>query len=326
MSGANVEVYSVDPSTGALTKASGSPFNLGVGVNDPYSLIAHPNGQWVYVCDYASNVMAAFSLSSAGAPTGITSAHMTSSAGCDWNQGFTITPNGKYLYAADADPWISVFTIDQTTGALTAEAGNLTGGSTLIAIAATDSYVYAADNPTNTIYVYKINSDGTLTAVTSKSVSSTYNLASAALDRTGKYLYVGDTAGRLYGYSVGSDGSLTSLGSPITLQGTSPNAEWQIVFSVDNKFMYVSDTGKGVHALTFDASTGAAAELSASPYQTAGGGTHGVAVDPSNKFVYSDDHYVNIAGWARDSTTGALSGRMDTTSSGGVVVGVAVTY
>ncbi len=328
-SGHDINVYSVTPSSGALTAVSGSPFDLGVGLADPYEVITHPNGQWVYVCDYTTNLVAAFSLNSSGTPTGITSANMTTTSGCDWTQGVAITPDGKYLYAAETDSWISVFAIDQSTGALTAKTGFHTGGSELIGIAATDSYVFAADLTTDHVYIEKIGSDGTLTAVTSVAVPSTDQLASAALDVTGKYLYVGDRVGKLFGYSVGSDGSLTALaGNPVSLAagGSSATAEWQIAFSLDNKFIYVADASNGVHALSFDESTGAASELSASPYANAGNSAHGVVVDPSNQYVYSDSHCTNIAGWVRDTSTGALSGRMDTTTTTGGVCAVTVTY
>ncbi len=102
--------------------------------------------------------------------------------------------------------------------------------------------------------------------------------------------------------------------------------EWQIAFSIDNKFMYVTDSVNGVHALSFDASTGAVSELGASPYANAQGSAHGVVVDPSNSFVYSDDHCMNISGWTRSQSSGALSNLVTTTTSGGDVCTVAVTY
>ena len=88
-SGNNVNVFSVNLTTGALTQVSGSPFN--VGLAGPAAIVTHPtNGSWVYVCHGSqahSNEVMALLISATGTPSVTTSTTTATSNGCYWSVG-----------------------------------------------------------------------------------------------------------------------------------------------------------------------------------------------------------------------------------------------
>jgi len=73
----NVSAFTINATTGALTEVSGSPYSVGAGSPQPYSVTVDPSGKFVYTANASSNNVSAFTinvltggLSSVGAPTG----------------------------------------------------------------------------------------------------------------------------------------------------------------------------------------------------------------------------------------------------------------
>jgi len=378
--GPQLEVWPIDANTGALgTAVSGSPFDLGVDLIEPYAVAAHPtHGNWIYVCDYdygftSLSKVAAVSLGADGKPTVLNTANTSTIDGCDYTYSMTITPGGKYLYTADlGSSNVSMFSIDQSTGKLTGLGTAATGLSNdADSITATDSFVFVSANNSQ-IATLKIGSDGTLSCpsggcTTMVENGATFDAISA--DRSGKFFIAasegsGSSSGAvalnrasrasrhhaavksahrlagvalpaiaavapaLYGYSIGTDGTLTRVGSVALTNGT-----WfgQIAFSMDNKSVYVSDEAMGMFAFSYDEKTGTPAAVTGAPYATINNSLGAVAVDPSNKFVYSNDKSANPVGWKRDANTGALTviGSATAplaTSSLNEIAGLAVTF
>jgi YVTN family beta-propeller protein len=81
-----------------------------------------------------------------------------------------VDPSGKFAYAANyGDNTISVYTIDQTTGALTAVGTAVAAGTgpTSVTVDPSGKFAYAANYGSNTISVYTIDqTTGALTAGT----------------------------------------------------------------------------------------------------------------------------------------------------------------
>ena len=222
-----------------------------------------------------------------------------------------ITPAGKYVYTADNNLNTTAFSVDSTAGGLTKIGSVATAnpGQTMFVVTATDNYVYAADH-NNVVYILKIGSDGSLGTPTAFTISGAKNIESLQVDRSGKFLYVSGlnaaaTAYGFFGYSIASDGSLTSVGSPVT--PASLQSVGQMVFSGDNKFMYAADSIAGVRGFSFNSSSGAITELSGSPFYTTNKQSNSVALDPTGKFLFADDYCTSIYSWTRDRSTGELS-------------------
>jgi len=76
---------------------------------------------------------------------------------------------------------------------------------------------------------------------------------------------------------------------------------------MDNKSVFVTDERVGMFVFSYDATTGKPVAATGSPYPTISNDLGAVAIDPSNKFVYSNDDWSNPVGWKRDATTGALT-------------------
>lgn len=324
MNGSNIEVFSINQSSSALTSISGSPYNFSLSGPDG-SIVTHPNGKWVYVCDWSSNNVVALAIdNTAGTPTKINS--VTDTGACDWSASMAITPAGKYVYTADFNNNVTAFSVDATTGALTV-VGSLAAanaGQRMNMVSATDSYVYAADETSN-IYVMKIGADGSLGTPSVFATTAT-NIYSVQVDRSQKFLYVAGSNGGngFLGYSIASDGSLTSLGSPVTPTGMGSVS--QMVFSGDNKFMYAADGSTGARGFSFSSTTGAITELTGSPFNNTSHSSNTVAMDPTGKFLYADDNCSNVYSWVRDASTGVLSGGTLTTTAGQNVCQLTVTW
>ena len=165
--------YSVTPSLG-LTATPGSPYQTGFFAS---RVVLHPSGKWAYVDNYFQSgttyyyqwqqytVNADGSLTATGTPI------QTNTTGVGITQ---ITPNGKILLFPDAAQrspsaagGMSVYLIDQTTGALTK--GPFYPMRDELAVDPTSNWVF--ESVGTAINVYRLDSNtGTLTKVSSAPV------------------------------------------------------------------------------------------------------------------------------------------------------------
>jgi 6-phosphogluconolactonase len=147
-------------SGGALTPATGSPYQAGV---KPTSLVSDPTDRFVYVTDFASNQLIGY-----GIQGGSTLSFLINGPFKTGNepQSVAIDPRGKYMYVANAlDSSVSAYNIDLTTGTPSA-AVNVTGS----AVNTTDTepiaiyvdpalgrFVYTANYLGNSISGFRLN-------------------------------------------------------------------------------------------------------------------------------------------------------------------------
>ena len=83
----------------------------------PFEIAISPNGSYLYVTNYGSNTLSAYSIGPSGALTAITSGTITTGAG---PFGIAFSPNGSYLYVANfIGSSLSAYSIS-TGGVLTA--------------------------------------------------------------------------------------------------------------------------------------------------------------------------------------------------------------
>ena len=350
-SGTNVNVYSINATTGALTKVSStSPQDL--GVTNPIGITVHPNGHWLYIGDSNDGTVHSWNIDANGKLTETSKVTTGSSSIADWMNSIAVTPNGKYVYSADESNTITAYKVSSSNGALTvigsldlSSAGAANSVETA-GITATDSFVYAGDWDNPVVWEAKIGSNGALTLINYVTVPTSNSWTwLAQADRSGQYVVVGDEGPPtfLYVYKIGSNGALTAVGSPLSI--TNPFSQSgtnfyytdmdtnAVSFSIDNKYIYTSGDGSGVHVFSFNASNGAVSELSGSPYiPTDNNGYNlpaygGIVVDPSNKFVYcADADVADVFGFKRSNSNGALTVVGETSTANNSVYGVAVTW
>jgi 6-phosphogluconolactonase (cycloisomerase 2 family) len=229
-------------------------------------------------------------------------------------------PPPEFLYATST-AHISAFTINQSTGALSAPL-TMAGPNQSLGMVATVHLgdVFVSDFLNDAVDGFKINSTGGLTTIT----GSPFPVGSAPPGAGGLsnfptgdfYLYATDlNAGKVAGFSFDSlSGALTAVpGSPFPA-GNTPIQTAQDDLS---KFLYVSnlnDSAGGISAFTIDHNTGALSPIPGSPFPT---GIAGSFPGPSAMVVNNNFLYVALAGTANpnnkivafaiDPTTGVLT-------------------
>jgi 6-phosphogluconolactonase (cycloisomerase 2 family) len=382
--GGDVFGYTIDPTTGALTLMSDSPFLVGSGA---FALAIAPSGEFGYVSFGDGGAITVFSINhTTGVPT-----EVGSPFAIDGASGFSlvITPSGKFIYIVglNSPGTIVALSVNTATGALTAVKGSpfpagfepssatvdpngtllyvtnngsnevwtytiagdgvltllnkartqqgpgpvvLAGGSTSVTY--TPKFAYVANQGSSTvassISAYTINaSSGRLTAISGSpfrdGAAGTFALAnSVAVDPSGRFAYVANTAGSVAEYTINSSsGALAAIpGSPLTV-GSTPTA---VAVDPSGRFAYVTNGGSGspfVSAYAINTSTGALTQISGSPFTAAG--ANSVTVDPSGQFVYVASGFAvegsgNISAFTINPSTGALTAVAGSPFSSGV--------
>jgi len=231
--GDNVSVYSIDPSSGALSEVAGSPFPANIS---PAEILITPSGKFVYVTNPTIGVITAFSFSN-GVLTKVPGSPFSSILGGGGGAfGLAVNESEQFLYVANpsaSNPAplstignVSGFNIDPGTGALThilgspftATNGN---GPSAVAVDPTGRFVYATTPGSNfSIWCFTITpSTGQLVAVTNSPFSLTAGGLFALIDPSGNYFYIGSQgangiAGYTYDPSTGAPAAIT--GSPFS--------------------------------------------------------------------------------------------------------------
>ena len=320
---ANLHVFTVNPTTGAITEVSGSPFTTGLVDGYGAGVIVHPShGNWVYVGDNDGNVQA-LTIGANGTPT---STSFATSPGLGWvNGGLAITQDGKFLYTTTDGTDVVVWSIDQNTGALTKMGTYTTPTETCTyGVATFGNFVYINDNCSYTVQVASRGANGMLSDVQTVAVPNTgSSLWTVRIDKTGKFLYVGDESETFTRYTIGSDGKLTLAGTN-TLTCCDMDS---FDFTADNKFLISTTDDTGTAVWSVNQSTGDLTQITGSPFGTEDSyGT--VTVDPSSKFVYVSDDCSHIVAYNINASTGALTAVPGSpfAAPGGCSYGFAVTW
>jgi 6-phosphogluconolactonase (cycloisomerase 2 family) len=197
-----------------------------------------------------------------------------------------------------------------TTGAETPQVENST--PTGLALLSSKKFLYTANSRANTISIFNVASDGTLTLSGTPTAAGGSSPNAMVIDPTGKYLLVtnnlSDTVS-VFSIDAGS-GALSPVGSPV-FANASPT---EILVTPSGKFVYVTNPGLGL-VTSFTFSNGVLQQMPTSPV-VSGAGAFGLAVDGSGRFLYvanpsapnpSLNTTGNISGFNIDPTTGALT-------------------
>jgi 6-phosphogluconolactonase (cycloisomerase 2 family) len=291
----NVSAYTINGSTGALREIAGSPFAAG---SLPISVTVDPLGRFAYVvntCRSAShcrfgNVSAYTINSSTGALRAV--------AGSPFPAGsaplsVTVDSSGQFAYVVNycdsscARGTVSAYTINSSTGVLTAVAGSpfaAGNGPRSVTVDPSGQFAYVANSEANTVSAYTINSStGALSAVAGSPFAAGGFPLSATVDASGRFAYVANDGDTVSAYTINSStGALSAVsGSPFAA-GTFPDS---VAVDPSGRFVYVAnecnssaDCSAGtVSAYTIDSSTGALSAVDGSPF-AAGSGPYSVAI------------------------------------------------
>jgi 6-phosphogluconolactonase len=264
-SGAQVSVYAINSTTGALTEVSGSPF-FASGALYTGAFATDPTGKFLYGAVGPSNnggapgILVGYSINlTTGALTPVPGSPYTVG---DLATGVSIDPSGKFLYSTDSSssgPVGFVFSIDGSTGALTridqqgirgasGNTGALVTGTK--AVQYSPRFAYVTNQTDQSISEYTINdTTGALTAVIGSPLSDGNGPQVVAATPNGKFVFTGNSNGSISEYKVDpTTGSLTLVtGSPLKGLGNPVS----LVVDPKSKFLLVADqTSKTLSSYT----------------------------------------------------------------------------
>jgi 6-phosphogluconolactonase (cycloisomerase 2 family) len=158
-----------------------------------------------------------------------------------------------------------------------------------LALLPSKKFLYAINSRADTISIFNVASDGTLTLSGTPGPAGGSSPSAAVIDPTGNFLLVTNNfTDNVSVFFIKPDsGALTQVtGSPFPAN-TGPA---EILITPSGKFVYVTNPRIGmITAFTFSSSDGTLTQLANSPFSSlpgGGGGAFGLAVDGSEQFLY----------------------------------------
>ncbi len=201
--------YSVNTSSGSLTAIAGSPWG-GAGVGVAF-LTVDAAGQYLFVPATQDFNVVPYTIASSGALTiglevSTPAAPLTA----------TIDPQGHFLYVPMGSTGTELYKI---TGGALGDLGTIPPlGATkpqYVAITPSDTFAYISDGVTGVAGYSVSATTGALTALPGAPFTAGPGPSAMAMTPNGKFLYVA-TSVAVVQFAINSDGSLTSIGSPVT--------------------------------------------------------------------------------------------------------------
>jgi 6-phosphogluconolactonase (cycloisomerase 2 family) len=248
-----VEAFSIDPATGALSAVAGSPFLPATG---PTSVAVDPTGKFAYVANDLSNSISAFSINQgSGALTG--AGTVTTGAN---PYSLTVDPTGRFVYVANNGATsVSAFTINPGNGALSAVAGSPFGagaGPRSIAVDPTGRFAYVTQVNANTVWSYAIDQiTGALAKV--GEVATWNNPETVTVDPSGRFAYVANGGSSVVSaYTIDqTSGALTGVSGNPFPSGLNLRT---VLVDPSGRFLYAASLNSNdVWTYAIDATTGA---------------------------------------------------------------------
>lgn len=261
---------------GSITPLGTPNFTAG---SRPAALAIHPPGDFFYIVNSAGNDVTLLDINSGNGelavpPTNsaippVTPANVFPAGATPISA--VVAPNAPRLYVANRDSGdISAFLIDPTNGNL-----GLVNGSP-----------------------FGVQPPGPLPNPT----PAPQNPQSITITPAGNFLYTANTTqGSVSGFSVGSDGTLTSIFAPLVVgtAGTSPSF---VLMHPSGSFLYLADPAHNAILGFAIQSNGTLTAIAGSPF-AAGTGAVALATTPSGAFVYAANPGDNtVSAFSVDST------------------------
>ncbi|MBZ5648571.1 MAG: lactonase family protein [Acidobacteriia bacterium] len=305
----SISAFKLDPSSGALSQATGSPFTSGTG---PGALGTNSTGVFLY----SANVGGGGTNGGVSGWTINADATLTAMNGSPFLSGasyssLAVDPTARFVYAgASGSAAIQGFTITSATGVLTGMGGTVaTVGNPLRMVEdPTGKFLFVAEGASG-VEVFTIANGGALTHVQTVALGAANGIAVTA-----KYAYVADGATGVNAYSIDTTtGMLTPVGGALAA-GTNPS---NVAVSPNGAFVFVTNSGSNdVSAYTVTSSTGALTAVAGSPF-AASTFPVAVAVDPSSRYVYVANQTAgSVSIFTIDTTTPGKLNSTGTTSTG----------
>jgi 6-phosphogluconolactonase len=206
-------------------------------------------------------------------------------------QWVAVTPNAEFAFVSNlSDGTISQYTVDSTTGVLTANGSAFSSPllASPTAAVASNNWLYVTDATKGTIVSFPIGSTGTLSAGTATVLSASARPGPAVMDPLGNFVHVTDQKfGVVYFLTVGT-GVLTLAALPYT---ASTAGEAGIAISKTtqgNEFLFVANQMATPPSISvFFVNAGGTLTFTALFPDASLTQSTGLIVDPTGSFLYA---------------------------------------
>jgi 6-phosphogluconolactonase (cycloisomerase 2 family) len=331
-----IDVFEINSQSGRMRQIPTSPFPS--GGRDPVAEAPSPDNSTLYVVNRDDNTIVQFTIGNDG------KLYPQNTVNTPGVFPMGVAVSGKNLFVADTyQPLPACSTASPCTGSIAAypiqsddsldrlhpfvntsintsywpltvpAARADVVAPTAITASGTNVYVAAYDTTANTGYIFGFSVSGAAPSQTLTPLNNGVPFAAGihpsdiTIDHSGAYLYVTDIAGNsVYGYSIGSTGTLTSLARSPYAAGNQPAA---IVVDASTKFAYVANSlDSNVTGYAID--SGAPTPGALTPIATFATDTQPIAIgiDPSlNEYLYTANFLGNtVSGFRIDANSGTL--------------------
>ena len=309
------------PITPALVDPAGKLGNYTVtSTNGTLTVNAAPTANFLFVNNQAAagNSIASYSVAVDGSLTALAGSPVATgglgaNAACSSVNRLALSAGNNLLFVSNGgDQTISAFTIDPTSGALTAAAGSpFASGLTLdacsgISLSATPDGRFLMASSNGQIKTFSIGAGGVLTSLSTAANPVVPN-ASMKISANGQLLAVSNGAS-VSVFSINPDGSLTAVaGSPFAEAGTGKLAG--LDFSSTSGLLFgaeASATAAFADAWTIGGN-GALSSVAGSPFSTTAINSNVVLLSPNDSFLFASNQGSNSVSSYGVGAGGSLS-------------------
>ncbi|MFL6300401.1 MAG: beta-propeller fold lactonase family protein [Terriglobales bacterium] len=316
-SSGSIAAFAIDPLSGVLSTLGSSPFGAGAG---PVALAGDRNAKFLYAVNNGTSDVWSYQID-------LNTGALTNTGMIATGTGPTsamVHPSGAFAYVTNSAGTVSMFSVDQADGHLTAlgtptvSAGN---SPATIGIDLSGQYAFVGNAGSNDLSIFNVNrGTGQLTAVTATSATVRTRVAPwaiaivsgiAPVSYAPKFAYVGQDSGNVSGFSINpSDGTLSSIG------GVSGLSDARAITSdLRGKFVLVGIFSTAGSLRSYR--VGDTGALSFVNPASAGNLPFAVAIEPSGRFAYvANKGSFNVSSFAMNATTGAVTRIANETATG----------
>jgi 6-phosphogluconolactonase len=321
-----IDQYAIDFDSGALSQI-GTPVAAG---NDPVTLVAAPNGQFVYVINQGDSTVQEFAVEGDGT---LASQHVYPTGGAH-PTAVAIDPQGAFLYvtntyaagASTGTGVVSIFPVKADNSLGTPLTPQPVGIKPVgVTVSYFNHFVYVVEQQTSTtglVLGFSQNTTtGALTPLAGTTIAGTpgnsvvtgyaagVTPSAIAEEPTSRFVYVTDqAANQLIGYTVLPSGGLLAMVNGPFQTGLFPA---NLTIDPTGKLIYVVNyNGSTVVGYMIDSATGSVSGAVGAFATGTGTGPTCVAVDPAlGNFLYTSNSLDNtVTGERVSPNTGGLSG------------------
>lgn len=334
-----ISAFSIDPTSGALTAAAGSPFASGLTLDacSGISLSATPDGRFLMAS--SNGQITTFSIGAGGVLTSLS----TAANPVVPNASMKISANGQLLAVSNGAS-VSVFSINPD-GSLTAVAGSPfaeAGTGTLAGLdfSSTSGLLFGAEASATAAFAdaWTIGANGVLSSVAGSPFSTTaINSNVVLLSPNDSFLFASNQGSNsVSAYGVGVGGSLSSLGS----FGSAASLHAPVGMATDRSgsLLYVADDTFGVAVFSINgagalsqlgdvaiANAGQVQDLVAYPPRMASNADLSVAISASSPNVVAGQNVTYTISVTNNGTDPAAATVTDNLPAGFSVVSCTAT-